>query len=165
MNRQPIKRKICSEEGCDYPVWARGRCKAHDYKLRPRDPQKYQKKVSEKREKQIEANKIFYKRAIALNIIKNKGVCRCDECGEEIKAPKWRNVAHILSLGAHPAIYHDDDNLFILGAGSLFNQCECGPVFDNSTKSNKMKIFPIREERKVNLKNKYYANSTDSTSL
>lgn len=156
-----MQRKTCNEEGCNYPVWARGKCKFHDAKSNPPKPiRKVRDPV--KRNKKIENSNNYYRKMIGLNIIKNKGCCRCDECGDEIKRPFSKNfgrlVCHILSDKAHPLIYFDELNGFILGRGALFNECGCGAQFDDSAKASEMKIFPTREQRKTELKSKYYAN-------
>lgn len=68
-----MKRKICNEEGCSYPVWARGKCKHHDTK--PPKPLKRTKLnlVSNKQAKELRDYR--KKREEYLNAHPNCEVC------------------------------------------------------------------------------------------
>ena len=149
-------RKTCIEPGCTYPVWARKRCKMHDTKINPPKKIKSVKDPKEKAEK-IAENKAYYRKMIGLNIIKNKGVCRCDECDGKILKPSGRNVAHILPDSTYPEAYLDELNSFILGKG--FGECECLYKFDDSAKCTEMNIWLVAQQRKSKLKQKYNAGS------
>jgi len=111
--------------------------------------------ITEKK-KVIQSENQFYKAMINLNYQKNRGFCLCDNCGQEIERPIGRNVAHIISKGANPALYHDPLNHFILGRGIIFNQCDCLEDYDSGTKRQALNIYAESERRKVELKRKYY---------
>lgn len=104
------------------------------------------KKISEKKQDQIMTDRQYYAKAILNNITTNKGKVRCEECGQVITTPTGRNVHHIIAGSTDRKLYHDIRNHFILGKGEIFNECNCGPTFDNTTKP--MKIRAIAEERK-----------------
>lgn len=111
--------------------------------------------AKKKIEETAERNK-YYKASIARNIVKNKGKCRCDECGQEIKQPKGHNVRHIIGSGANKALYFHPLNHFIMGSGPLYQQCNCGYEFDNGTKRQSMDIYLESERRRGQLKKEHY---------
>jgi len=153
-----ITRKLKPCKGCDKLsyIWARGKCKPCALKEKP--PKKIQP-VSEKKKQEIKTSNQYYRWAIDKNIIKNKGVCRCDECGEEIKSPSGRNICHIVSGGANKALYLEPINHFILGKGETFGECSCGWKYDESGEKEKMNIYPRHVEVREILNNKYYTGS------
>lgn len=137
--KQPIKTK---RGLCPY-------CEQDRKQEKRGDKQVYQiRKRSEKKTKEIKESQQYYKLAIAMNILKNNGVLRCDECGHSIPIPKpgkGSNVCHIVSQGANPRVYLDIKNHVILGEG-LPGQCNCKWVFDESGKRHTMKIYARTEE-------------------
>lgn len=159
-----MKVKNCSHEGCTCArIWSKGLCRYHFMKENPPKPLNrtpIKTKVTPKQKVRIKENKEYYKAAILLNIVKNKGVCRCDECGEEIKSPFGKNhgrlVCHVIGSGANAALYHDKENHFILGRGELFGECSCGAKFDESGHRHEMKINKQAEEIRQRLTLKYY---------
>jgi hypothetical protein len=96
------KEKMC-RCGCNQMgyYWKSGYLKGHH----PDDTKKPIKKVSEKGKVKMKESNNYYRMAIGINIVKNKGKCICEECGEEILYPVGANVSHIISKGANPALY------------------------------------------------------------
>ena len=105
------KKKLC-KCGCNQMgyYWKSGYLKGHH----PDDTKKPIKKVSEKGKVKIKESNDYYRMAIGMNIVKNKGKCICEECGEEILSPVGANVSHIISKGANPALYTNKLNHKIL---------------------------------------------------
>lgn len=160
----PIKRKSklcacgCGKEG---PIYARKMLKECDRRVNP--PKGLKKtgikvKVSAKKQERIKESKLYYRQAIGRNILKNKGVSKCDECGEPIKSPNGRNVCHLIGSNANPALYLDPENHLILGKGPLYGECDCGWKFDESGERETMKIWPVAAERIERLNFKYHNN-------
>src|SRR6478609_4313013 len=131
-------KKLCN---CGYPSEPHQATNGCFRRLYGRKKAAPTKKSSERQKVAISENKAYYARAIAANIIKNKGVCRCDECGMEIKSPSGRSVCHIISAALNKALYHEPENYVILGRGPLFNECKCGWKFDESGRADEMKIW------------------------
>ena len=125
---------------------SRGQCVncSNKYKMARRKPPK-----SKSAPKNIVANKEYYARQIAANIIKNGGVCRCDNCFVRIAHPTGRNVSHIVSAGANIALYHEDINNYILCA-------LCEDIWTSGDKTV-MRIYEESEQRRMELNLKYYA--------
>ena len=114
--------------------------------------------MTETKKSEIKESVNYYRQAIALNIIKNKSVCRCDECGSPIKHPTGRNVCHIIGSGANKELYLDKRNNFILGKGEMFGECNCGWSFDESGEKSEMEIYPKYLEIRETLNREYYGN-------
>jgi hypothetical protein len=154
----PRKIKTCNC-GCGKSgiIWARGKLKDCDRRV---NPPKALRKISEKKAGKIKDSKDYYREAIGMNILKNKGKCLCDNCGDPIKDPlgkkHGRAVCHIIGSGANETLYLDPENHFVLGRGPLFNECNCGWMFDESGEWETMKIGPEAAERKERLNRKYY---------
>lgn len=156
------KEKLC-KCGCGQRglIWAKGMLKSCYMKLHPYKPIKKSKirpKTSDSRREKIKANNKYYLDAILRNKEKNGGICRCDECGEEIKHPTGRNVAHIIGSGANLALYHKIDNHLILGKGDMFGECNCLFEFDESGRWQQMKVAEHVKEVKQRLTAMYYDN-------
>lgn len=145
------KKKIC--KSCDNPryIWAKGMCRTCATKAKP--PKPICKRTDKKKAVIKDSNK-YYRMAIARNIVKNKGVCRCDECDVVIKNPKGRNVAHIISGGANPALYLDPDNQNVLCIDCVIRE-------ESGTNRKEMKLYEQRENTRTLLTNKYYTKSHD----
>lgn len=126
-----------------------------DMMLAPKKTRQPIKKKPVDKEKLGERNE-YYKRAIFANMKRNGGICRCDECGHEIRYPTGRNVAHIVGSGANETLYLIPENNFILGKGEMFRECNCLSVFDDQGKKHTMKIYPIYVERHERLIASYY---------
>lgn len=140
------KPKLC-KCGCGRsgPIWSKGMLRPCFLKQNPPKPIA---NVSKKQLGKIKENGNYYRAAIAQNIIRNKGKCRCDECGEEIKQPKGRNVAHIVSGGANAALYLEPENNNVL--------CFDCVIWEESGDRTKMKLYEQREEIRQRLTAKYY---------
>lgn len=132
----------CGKEGY---IYARKMLKECDRRV---NPPKQLKKVSKKQLGKIKENGNYYRAAIAQNIIRNKGKCRCDECGSEIKEPKGRNVAHIVSAGANAALYLEPENNNVL--------CLDCVIWEESGDRTTMKLYQQREDVRQRLTAKYY---------
>lgn len=170
----PLKKGFCVECGCErYIANAHfSLCLAHNQQRLnrdkeersepvkgPRTPKKERKPIAKRSGKKIQEIKdsnVYYAEAIRVNTERNKGVCRCDECGAEIKSPGGRNVAHLVSQQRNPALYLDPLNHFILGKGIIFQECDCLNTFDNSGKRSTMKLFPEFNRRRVQLLREHY---------
>lgn len=113
-------------------------------------------KISDKRSDKLKDDREYYAKAIHANIVKNKGRCKCDECGREIKYPIGRNVAHLIGKGANLALYHDIRNHVILGKGEMFNECNCLWILDESGEWEKMKLAEHIKQVKQQLTKEYY---------
>ena len=140
-----MKRKLCNVIGCEYLVWARGKCKRHDAFGKIPEPIR---RVSDKKSKFIKDSKIYYDVAIQTNIAKNNGKCICENCQKEIKSPKGINVSHIISGGANITLYLEPLNNFILCR-------ECENQWTN-VNPKAMGIWQEAQRRKTILNNKYY---------
>lgn len=155
-----MKLKTCAYPGCtSNHIWKKSLCKYHSQKL---TPPKLLKRVAIKakpfkqsdksKKKQMEAIKdanVYYKKAIAQNIINNKGKCLCDECGSEILNPTGSNVSHLISKGANAALYFHTLNHFIF--------CfDCEQLFSNMGKREMMNIYAQFEVTHELLNNQYY---------
>lgn len=110
-----------------------------------RKPEKEPKplnRVSDKQRVRIKANKSYYK------LVLETKPHVCENCGEKIINASGRNVSHILSGGSNPALYHDEENNYLL--------CDlCEHIWTNGDKT-KMRIYPESEEISTRLKLKYY---------
>lgn len=113
-------------------------------------------KISDKRSDKIKVDREYYAKAIHANIVKNKGRCKCDECGYKIDYPIGRNVAHLIGKGANLALYHDIRNHVILGKGEIFNECNCLWILDESGEWEKMKLAEHIKQVKQQLTKEYY---------
>lgn len=113
-------------------------------------------KISDKQSDKIKVDREYYAKAIHANIIKNKGRCKCDECGHKIDYPIGRNVAHLIGKGANLALYHDIRNHVILGKGEMFNECNCLWILDESGDWEKMKLAEHIKQVKQKLTKEYY---------
>ena len=54
-----ISRKKCSEEGCDYPVWARGKCRMHDKGKPKSKPKKAISPISDKEKERLKEYRVL----------------------------------------------------------------------------------------------------------
>ena len=90
-----ISRKKCSEEGCDYPVWARGKCRIHD-KGKPKSKPK--KATGEKI-----VFEMIYEERPHISFISGLHV----DCIAH-------NFAHVLSKGSYPKFRLRKDNIVFL---------------------------------------------------
>ena len=154
--------KICNSPDCNYNVFGGGYCVRHQYlrtdkKPKPLKSTALKKAPSPKKVEQIAENKQYYAKAIHANIIKNKGKCRCDECGHEIRNPIGRNVAHIIGKGANTTLYHDMRNHLILGKGEMFGECNCLWEFDESGYWEDMNVASHVKQVKETLNREYYS--------
>lgn len=113
-------------------------------------------KISDKQSDKIKVDREYYAKAIHANIVKNKGKCKCDECGHKIDYPIGRNVAHLIGKGANLALYHDIRNHVILGKGEMFNECNCLWILDESGEWEKMKLAEHIKQVKQQLTKEYY---------
>lgn len=155
------KWKICSQ--CDQSVpglWSKGKCKRCCQNNKTEELMKagmtlISKKPSAKLRNEIGSNKAYYRAAISNNTNRNRGICKCDECGKEIPKPRGLNVCHIMSAGALKTAYHDPINHFILGKDIEPEECRCGVIFDDQDPRD-MKIYRRSQEVKMILKRKYY---------
>lgn len=138
---------------CGNNVFGGGYCIRHQY-LRTDKKPKQVKAVFDK--ESANENKSYYAKAIFLNIKKNNGRCKCDECGEDINKPTGRNVCHIIGKGANTALYHDVRNHLVLGKGELFGECNCGWMFDESGSWEEMNVALYARQTKETLNLEYY---------
>ena len=97
--------------------------------------------MTETKKSEIKESGNYYRLAIALNIIKNKSVCRCDECGSPIKHPTGRNVCHIIGSGANKELYLDKRNNFILGKEKCLANVIVVGVLMKAVKNRKWKYI------------------------
>jgi hypothetical protein len=141
-----LKKKLC-KCGCNQMgyYWKSGYLKGHH----PDDTKKPIKKVSEKGKVKMKESNNYYRMAIGINIVKNKGKCICEECGEEILSPCGRNCSHIVGAGANKSLYHDIINHKILCL-------KCENIWTNMDKT-KMSIYKECEEIRILLNNKHYS--------
>lgn len=140
------KHKLCAC-GCGRsgPLYAKKMLKLCYFRMFPPKPIK---KVSAKKAKQIVASNKYYRIKIEGNILRNKGVCRCENCNDEIKNPVGRNVSHIISSGANATLYLDLTNSYV-----LCDKCEAEWTSGSRTS---MKIWPDAKETIDRLNHKYY---------
>lgn len=108
--------------------------------------------TAKKAPKNLVQNKEYYAQRITDNMIKNKGKCICEECGDEIKRPVGRNVSHIVGGGANTALYLESINSKILCL-------KCEDIWTNGDKT-KMKIYPECMEIRQQLNLKYYTQKS-----
>ena len=146
------RKKLC-KCGCNQLglYWKSGYLKGHH----PSEKGFPKKKMSEKTINKIAENNNYYRKAIALNIVKNKGKCLCDECGVEILNPSGSNCSHVIGQGANPTLYHDIRNHFIL-CNNLKDKGKCEQLFSDEGKKHTMKIYPKYVEIKEQLNREYY---------
>lgn len=148
-----MKLKFCSECGKETVLWKSSPklCKNCAGKLSPKRESESKKDSIKRRTESIKSSGNYYKKAIAQNIIDNKGKCLCDNCKHEIVTPSGSNVSHIVSKGNNATLYHHELNNFIL--------CfDCEQKFSNEGKRIEMNIFQEIEYRKELLNNQYYTN-------
>lgn len=140
------KHKLCAC-GCGKtgPLYAKKMLK---YCYFRKFPQKPIKKVSTKKIGQIKDSNNYYKKKIGINIIENKGKCKCENCDAVIENPTGRNVSHIIGAGANTTLYLDLENSYI-----LCDKCEA--EWTSGSRINMM-IWPkaLLVRQKLNLK--YY---------
>lgn len=150
--------KTCKADNCSFNVFGGGYCIRHQYFINDKKPKAIRKTVLKPiiDKEAITANKSYYAKAIFANIERNKGKCRCDECGREIKTPTGRNVCHIIGKGANTALYHDIRNHLILGKGEIHDECNCGWLFDESGRWHEMKVAEHVKQIKEQLNKEYY---------
>lgn len=144
-----LNRKACIENGCSYPSWARGRCKAHDAIA---FPNKYRinkvsiKKKSPEIKKPTEINTEYY-----IPILEGRRVLVCEETSESLRYNKdFKNnkellhrlkswCAHILPKAHFKTVATDTDNLMILSGMYSTNQAHA--EYDSTwEKASKMKV-------------------------
>jgi len=109
------------------------------------------KKVSAKQAVHIEISKKYYAKKIADNILQNRGKCLCENCDDEIRNPTGRNVSHVIGSGGNKALYHEEENSFV-----LCDRCEDQWTDNNGGEKTEMRIFPKSEEIRIRLTFKYY---------
>ena len=155
-----VKLKICSFCGKPSRLWKANpkSCAICWQKNKPKTEDKTLNKSIAKRTESIKESSNYYKKAIAQNIINNKGKCLCDECKQPIKAPTGRNCCHIIGRGANEKLYHHPLNNFILGKGEMFGECSCGAKFDDMGLKSEMNIFKEYEHRRELLNNEFYTS-------
>lgn len=149
--------KICLVETCNYHVFGKGYCKNHQY-LRTDKKPKPIPKMSPKKKEHMKESGNYYRRAIAENIIKNKGRVCCDNCDKEIKNASGKNVSHIISSASNSTLYHHPLNHFILGH-ALKDECNCEQQFSDQGKRHTMKIYQEFLTRHEQLNREYYARN------
>lgn len=95
-----IKRKKCSEEGCERPVWARKKCKVHD-KGKPK--------------KSISKVKKNYGEKLVFEMIWNERPHVCFVSGRTLnEEAKAHYFAHVLSKGLYPKFRLLKENIVLL---------------------------------------------------
>ena len=108
---------------------------------REKKPKKPIPRISKKKLDEIERAKLYYTNAINDNTIANKGVCKCEECGSPITAPRGNNVCHVVGQGAYSKLYFERINHFIL--------CKkCSNIEQNGDRKS-MKIYHEWERRRL----------------
>lgn len=108
-------------------------CETHFKAIKNKTKRKLSYKLSDKT-KAKSAKKMEYYQAMWLLSANKQGICKCEECGMELKEFSHSYVSHILTRGAHPKLAFHPLNHNILCCGLGTNGCHEKWEFQDRTK-------------------------------
>lgn len=107
-----LRSKPCSEEGCTFPVWSKGKCRAHGEKKPLMKSKVLKSKGFSRKNSSYDKEKMYALFDLHWDTHPDK---KCESCGKQL----WgENLTiyhdHLLEKSVYPEFMYEIDNLFLV---------------------------------------------------